>query len=299
MDFVSVVIPTYNRKDLLSRCIKSIVGQGYASAKYEIIVIDDGSNDGTSNLLKDMSERLSNLKFIIQSNKGHALARKKGFEMAAGSIIVSLDDDCIPLKGWLENIVEAFNLYPRISIICGRIINPIQNKIAWAQHFIDYSLWIGRKKKFNIKIVPAGNTAYRLKDLQSFVYREDGKMFGYRDIMFNYSLIKKGYKAMYSPNIAVEHYRWKTDPMLAEDLDLFRLGQIRHGNGLRKKGYLVYNQWGEALLRLPAVVYIIIKFVFVGFRALKSSLFGKFIYSASLVFRGIYWQSFAFKGIDD
>ncbi|OUQ04143.1 hypothetical protein B5E91_11535 [Thomasclavelia spiroformis] len=85
---LSIVITTYNRKQLLIEAIKSIKKQDFKN--YEIIIIDDNSNDGTKNILKNDKE----LKYIYcNKHNGPSENRKKGLEMAQGEFIIFMDDD--------------------------------------------------------------------------------------------------------------------------------------------------------------------------------------------------------------
>ena len=85
---ISVIIPTYNRKEMLKRAIQSVLIQSYTP--YEIIVIDDGSDDGTKEWLKD---NFPNVKYIYQMNSGVSSARNKGIKFARGDWIALLDSD--------------------------------------------------------------------------------------------------------------------------------------------------------------------------------------------------------------
>ena len=85
---ISVIIPTFNRKKSLKRAIQSVLMQSYAP--YEIIVIDDGSDDGTKEWLKD---NYTNVKYIYQMNSGVSSARNKGIKFARGDWIALLDSD--------------------------------------------------------------------------------------------------------------------------------------------------------------------------------------------------------------
>ena len=85
---ISVIIPTFNRKKTLKRAMQSVLMQSYAP--YEIIVIDDGSNDGTKEWLKD---NFPNVKYIYQMNSGVSSARNKGIKFARGDWIALLDSD--------------------------------------------------------------------------------------------------------------------------------------------------------------------------------------------------------------
>ena len=92
--YVSVIIPTYNRKHTLKRAIQSVYMQSLLP--YEVIVVDDGSNDGTKEWVK---QKYPNVKYIYQKNSGVSSARNKGIKIARGDWIALLDSD----DEWLPN----------------------------------------------------------------------------------------------------------------------------------------------------------------------------------------------------
>ena len=91
---VSVIIPTYNRKHTLKRAIQSVYMQSLPP--FEIIVVDDGSNDGTKEWVK---QKYPDIKYIYQKNSGVSSARNKGIKIARGDWIALLDSD----DEWLPN----------------------------------------------------------------------------------------------------------------------------------------------------------------------------------------------------
>jgi len=96
---ISVVIPTYNRKKYIKRAIDSVIRQSYKP--FEIIVIDDGSTDGTYELIKQ-SYSSSQISLEKQINNGVSSARNKGVKLAKGDWIAFLDSD----DEWFENKLE-------------------------------------------------------------------------------------------------------------------------------------------------------------------------------------------------
>ena len=93
---VSVVICTYNRRDLLQRCLLSLLEQTHPKDDYEIIVVDDGSTDGTADLLQELARSSDRaLRCFRQENQGSATARNLGIAMAGGEIIASIDERTI------------------------------------------------------------------------------------------------------------------------------------------------------------------------------------------------------------
>ena len=102
---VSVIVPTYNRKAWLKECLDALIKQTYPRTRYEIIVADDGSSDGTAELVKSYKGII----YLHQQNQGQAAARNLGLSAAHGSIIAFTDDDCIPSKDWIDHGVEALS----------------------------------------------------------------------------------------------------------------------------------------------------------------------------------------------
>lgn len=90
----SVIIPTYNRRDLVARTITALFEQTFPAAEYEIIVVVDGSTDGTSAVLRVL-EAPCRLRVIEQENRGPAGARNSGLSAAEGEVVIFLDDDML------------------------------------------------------------------------------------------------------------------------------------------------------------------------------------------------------------
>ena len=95
---VSVIIPTYNRDEFIGETIQSVLDQTFRD--FEIIIIDDGSTDGTADVVKTFSD--DRVKYIYQENRGRSNARNHGLKKAAGRYIAFLDSDDLYLPGKLE-----------------------------------------------------------------------------------------------------------------------------------------------------------------------------------------------------
>ena len=91
---LSVVVPTFNRRSILARTIPALLNQRDVGADLEVIVVVDGSTDGTLALLDDLGTA-PRLRVIAQRNRGLAAARNRGAEAARGKIVLFLDDDMI------------------------------------------------------------------------------------------------------------------------------------------------------------------------------------------------------------
>ena len=104
---ISVVIPSYNRKEFLKRSIDSAINQ--TKKPFEIIVVDDGSTDGTETMIKSDYDFV---KFIKQKNKGVSAARNIGIEVSIGEWICFLDSDDEWKKDKLEKQINAMKSNP-------------------------------------------------------------------------------------------------------------------------------------------------------------------------------------------
>jgi len=101
---ISVIIPTYNEKEVLEDCIESLGGQKYKD--FEIIVIDDGSSDGTLKILENFQKELQDFSFLKQKHKGAGAARNLGVKKAKGEILVFVDADMTFDSLFLEKLSE-------------------------------------------------------------------------------------------------------------------------------------------------------------------------------------------------
>ncbi|HZU11824.1 MAG TPA: glycosyltransferase family 2 protein [Chloroflexota bacterium] len=102
--YVSVIVPTRNRADLLPGLLAALDAQAYPQR--EIIVVDDASTDGTGALL-DAWAGDGRMVAHLEENRGSYAARNAGLEMARGEIIAFTDDDCLPAPEWLAELVAA------------------------------------------------------------------------------------------------------------------------------------------------------------------------------------------------
>jgi glycosyltransferase involved in cell wall biosynthesis len=126
---VSVVIPTCNRRAVLERCLIALTRQTYP--KFEVIVIDDFSSDGTGDLLENFFSRHPALVLIRLRNEtllGANPSRNRGILASRGDFVAFLDSDCIAEPDWLERLIGAFTS-PRVAAVSGLIVDPLPGNI--------------------------------------------------------------------------------------------------------------------------------------------------------------------------
>jgi GT2 family glycosyltransferase len=101
---VSVVIPAYNARATLGRCLEALARQ--TRRPREIVVVDNASSDGTGAVARAFRDRLPHLRVVEEPSCGEAHARNRGVAEARGEVIAFTDADCVPEPTWLERLLE-------------------------------------------------------------------------------------------------------------------------------------------------------------------------------------------------
>ena len=106
---ISVIVPVYQVEKYLSRCIESLLAQSYSD--YEIILVDDGSRDGSGQICDDYAGREARIRVIHQENQGLGPARNAGVRQASGDYVVFVDSDDYVAEDYLEYLAELVERY--------------------------------------------------------------------------------------------------------------------------------------------------------------------------------------------
>ena len=106
---ISVVTPTFNRKEELAHLFNSMKKQTLDPKFFEMIISDDGSTDGTEEYVKNLENKFQfNLSYVSQENLGPGFARNNGVKNSKGELIVFIDSDCEADSNWLKIIFDAY-----------------------------------------------------------------------------------------------------------------------------------------------------------------------------------------------
>lgn len=118
--FFSVIMPVYNRADLVKDSIVSVLNQSFDD--FELICIDDGSTDNTLLVLKEIANRDKRIKLISHQNKGRCAARNEGINAAAGEWIAFLDSDDFYLENHLSIMYQLIQKFPSFSGLATELV---------------------------------------------------------------------------------------------------------------------------------------------------------------------------------
>lgn len=112
---VSVIVPVYNREKLIADTLESLLSQRFDG--FEVIVVDDGSTDGTADIVKTFSDRERRIRYVPQENAGPGAARNRGIGEACGAWIAFLDSDDLWEPDKLSNFATVVEANPRIDFL--------------------------------------------------------------------------------------------------------------------------------------------------------------------------------------
>ena len=180
----------------MEKCIRSLLRQTIDRSCYEVIVVDDGSTDGTSDMVNHVFK--DSIKYIQQENAGPATARNLGIKNSVGSIIVFTDDDCVADEKWLLEIKKAFDTNHDAFWVNGdtKSFNRDPNSLSYK---LADSVYLSAKSETN-------NIAYR-RELLDIVglFDESFAIAAYEDVDMKRRIEKKGLRRVYQPKAVVCH----------------------------------------------------------------------------------------------
>lgn len=213
--FVSIVVPTYNNPESTKLCLQSLVSQKYPKDKYEIIVVDNESNDGTLEIIRGYPVKL----FIQSEMKSPYPSRNIGIKNAIGTVIALVDANCIPEKTWLENGVGSLN-NGDADVVGGAVFFTFSKQKTCAEM---YDALTNIKMKENImdrKIAKTANLfAYR------YVFDKIGLFPIVRsggDVIWTKKASENGFKLQYADKAIVYKSARKLWPLIKKQ---FRVGK--------------------------------------------------------------------------
>ncbi|HEX5387003.1 MAG TPA: glycosyltransferase family 2 protein [Gemmatimonadales bacterium] len=219
---VSVVIPTYQRRDSLARALDALARQTLAPERYEVIVVIDGSTDGTRELMESFAA-LCAVRALSQENRGRAAACNAGLRAARGALAVLLDDDMEPAPGCLAAHLAAHDGRPRLGVV-GAVPVPVDPA---SPPVVDY---VGTKFNRHLDTLSRPGHRFGLRDFYSGNFSIDRgtllevggfdeafTLYGNEDLELSLRLARAGVTLMFSADAcAVQRYT-KSFAALARD----------------------------------------------------------------------------------
>lgn len=240
--FFSVVIPTYNRRPILEKCLRALEVQELSgSSAYEVVLVDDGSTDGTLDWLKARKEEFPHVRWFEQDHAGPAAARNLGISQALGDIIVFIDSDLVVVKNFLQAHGEA--------LVQGRKkLGSDRERLQEADRFFTYGAVINtcnfheptaepyKITDFSAAFFATGNVAIPKHWLEKAgMFDNSFQLYGWEDLELGVRLKKLGLKLIKCP--AAVGYHWHP-PFNLEQIPRLIDQEIQRG----RMGVLFYQK---------------------------------------------------------
>lgn len=292
MEF-SIIIAVRDEINYIKKCIKSVFNQDYKE-KYEVIVIDGMSKDGTYETLKDLKKKY-NFKLLRNPTLNAAAGRNTGIKESKGKYIAFIDGDAVAAKNWLTQIKKTFQKHKKVAGVGGpdHLPEDSSEKSKMIGYVMTSPLTRGGKlnpstqhslmeEEKHVDHIPTCNLCLK-KEVFKKIGLFDEKFVKGQDLELNYRVRKAGYKILYSPNIEVVHYRKQHIRDFAKQILKWAKAKIainkKHGmHGLISHIYLWPAYFSAALLiaftlfYLLDILYIFIILLFLGFILYSSVL---------------------------
>ncbi len=218
---VSVVIPTYNRRDSLGRCLEGLIAQSFPASDYEVIVVADGCTDDTVEWLRTFKLPFA-FRCLGQVNQGAAAAQNLGVTAANGEIIVFLDDDCICSPDVIAAHHHAHSQGDRIVVIGAVLLHPESppgtlHDVVSDLEDAEWRRLTSEGPRRSDMMLCANSSINRLAALDC---RFDTTYKRMHDVEAGVRLWEKGYRPRFAPNaIAYELYAKTVSAMLHDSYD--------------------------------------------------------------------------------
>lgn len=178
---LSIVIPTYNRPHLLARLLDSLAVQNVPAGSFDVLVVSDGSTDGTHAFLEEFCRAHPGFHWCAQPNRGPAATRNYGLARVDGEIVAFTDDDCVADPGWVSEILRTFSERPDVLGIEGKTVT-IRDQVTPFTHQI-----IG-----NGECYASCNVAYRRQALIEIGGFDESFFYGNEDVDVAWRMMKRG-----------------------------------------------------------------------------------------------------------
>ena len=202
--FFSVVIPTYDRLPILQKCLKALENQRIpaqsAISGYEVVLVDDGSTDGTLEWLQASAADFPHVKSYLQNHQGPAAARNLGVEKATGDTIIFIDSDLVVTESFLVAHFEALTNAGSDRIFTyGRVINTANFDSPTSEPY--------KLTDFSAAYFATGNVAIARHWLdKAGLFDKRFQLYGWEDLELGVRLKKLGLKLIKCPDAVGYHW---------------------------------------------------------------------------------------------
>lgn len=211
----SIVILTYNNLDFTRLCMEELL-KNTPSIPHELILVDNASRDGTRAYLEGLTAP-NLIRIYNEANLGFARGCNQGAARARGKYLIFLNNDMIPQKGWLDEMVKAIEIIPKVGAVGSLLLYPdgtIQHAgVVFGRPYFTIHLHKGKKRDYAParipKILQAVTGACLLVPRPLFEQAggfDEGYRNGFEDLDLCFKIRSLGYRVLYWPQSILVHF---------------------------------------------------------------------------------------------
>jgi glycosyltransferase involved in cell wall biosynthesis len=240
---VSVVMPTFNRRSSLPRMLEPLLSRSEA---HEIVVVVDGCDDGSLELLRDLAQRDPRLRPLWIDNRGMGEARLAGARLATGEIVLLLDDDVLVAPGTVRGHGVAHAAADHLVVVGAMpVAGGAQTgpgdypRVIYANEYRRHTERWRHHPETVLTTLWAGNLSLPRADLLALGPSTDGGLArGYHsDVDFGLRCLRAGLAGVYDPSLVAEHlYKRSRDEFLRDARNSGRSRRLLHESHPRELG---------------------------------------------------------------
>jgi cellulose synthase/poly-beta-1,6-N-acetylglucosamine synthase-like glycosyltransferase len=201
---ISVIVPVYNAERTVGETIRSLIALDYPRDALELIFVNNGSTDGTANILAGHSHRI---RIVDEPRRGRSAARNAGVRAARHTCVAFTDADCIADRDWLSQLVAPIE-DPDVGIAGGRILSvrPCNSIEAFGEHVHDQARAIG---VYRPPYADTANWASRRSVIIEAGGFDEDFVRG-EDVDLSLRIVQAGFRLVYRDGAIVHHHNERT-----------------------------------------------------------------------------------------
>jgi len=279
-NLLTVVIPTWNGKELLRGCLASLAA---GSSNCGIIVVDDGSRDGTGEMVRTEFPEVNLI--TLPENAGFAKAANHGLKEVGTPYAALLNNDTEVDRDWVRKLLDGFEAYPEHGFFASRIINYYRPELLDSAG--DLYLRTGMPLKRGnglpadrfpcdepVLAASAGAAAYRMKSLEKTGWLDESFHMYLEDVDLSLRLQSAGFPCMYLAGAVVRHREAASDPERNQNREALAFYSPNRVYRITRNRWLLMVTW-QPWHHLPWLIYGWTRSFF--FHLLKAGYAGDFL----------------------
>jgi glycosyltransferase involved in cell wall biosynthesis len=256
---LTIVICTFNRAEILERCLNSLQTQNIPNDLFQVIIVDNNSTDNTKLIIKKFTRKNENFKYLFEPNQGLSIARNRGLQGSLSEWVGYIDDDAIINSNFIENVIWTFETQ-NFDVFGGCVYSwfhygkpewfPVKFEQNWNKN-TKLGLITANEEIWGGVMFFKTHTLNSINGFPEDIGMSGNKIsYGEESLVIN-KLIKKGYNVGFNPDIIIYHLVGKHKLLISWHL----LSAFAKG----RDGYLANFIENEQKPKLYTSLYLLIR----------------------------------------